>query len=224
MINLVLFDLDGTLADTAPDMAAALNQLRAEEHLPPLPFSAIRPEVSHGSPAMLKLGFDMTPDAPLYPDLRQRFLDLYEARLCKDTVLFPDVPELLINIEKQGLRWGIVTNKPGWLTDPLVAQLDLTSRAACVVSGDTTPNRKPHPEPLLHACELTGTSPAACVYVGDASRDVQAAHAAGMATVAARYGYIAAHEQPETWGADIMIDTPFELLPWLKAQRTGTAS
>lgn len=223
MIHLVLFDLDGTLADTAPDMAAALNQLRTEENLPPLAYADIRPEVSHGSPALLKLGFDLTSDAPAYPELRQRFLDLYEARLCRETVLFPGVPDLLDTIEKQGLRWGIVTNKPGWLTEPLLVQLALTARAACVVSGDTMPNRKPHPDQLLHACKLTHTVPANCVYVGDAIRDVQAAHAAGMATVVARYGYIAAHEQPADWDADIMIDTPTGLLPWLSAQRTGTA-
>lgn len=222
MIHLVLFDLDGTLADTAPDMAAALNQLRAEESLPPLPFAAIRPEVSHGSPAMLKLGFDIATDAPAYPALRQRFLDLYEAQLCRKTVLFPGVPDLLDAIERQSLRWGIVTNKPGWLTDPLLEQLALTSRATCVVSGDTTPNRKPHPDPLLHACQLASTSPAACVYVGDAVRDVQAAHAAGMATVVARYGYIADHEQPDDWGADYLIESPADLLSWLTIQHTGT--
>lgn len=212
----VLFDLDGTLADTAPDMAAALNALRAERNLAPLPFTVIRPEVSHGSPALLKLGFEIAPDAPSFPALRQRFLDLYRDRLCVETRLFAGVPEVLDALEEQQLAWGIVTNKPGWLTDPLLAALSLTERAACVVSGDTTPNRKPHPASLLHACRMTDSTADRCVYVGDAERDVQAAHAAGMATVVARYGYIGGHERPETWNADAIIETPTQLLNWLR--------
>lgn len=214
-VRLVLFDLDGTLVDTAPDLAAALNALRSEHGLAPLPFAAIRPAVSHGSPALLHTGFGITPDSPDYPALRERLLALYETRLCVESRLFDGMTGVLDAIERRGFAWGVVTNKPGWLTEPLLRHLALAPRTACVVSGDTTERRKPHPDPLLYASRTAGIEPGACVYVGDAERDIRAGRAAGMHTVAARYGYLAPDDHPESWGADLIIDRPRELLDWL---------
>ncbi len=152
----VLFDLDGTLLDTVPDLAAALNRLRRERGEPELPPAAIRPTVSHGSPGMLKLGFGLEPDDALYPELNRRFLELYRAAIAVETALFPGMAEVLVHLETHAIRWGVVTNKPGWLTEPLMKALNLWSRAACVVSGDTLNKRKPDPEPLWYACEQAG--------------------------------------------------------------------
>ncbi len=214
-IRCLLLDLDGTLLDTAPDMAQALNRLRQEQGQEALPTAVIRPWVSHGAVGLLKVGFGLEPTAPHFEDLRRRFLDIYQADLATDTRLFPGMDEVLRRLESRNLPWGVVTNKPGWLTEPLLKALGLCRRAACIVSGDTTPNRKPHPEPLLHACRLTGVAAAHCLYVGDAERDIQAGVGAGMATVVARYGYLADHETPEGWGADGLVDHPAELLDWL---------
>ena len=213
--KLLLFDLDGTLMDTAPDMGAALNALRAEHKLAPLSADRIRPHVSHGVPALLKLGFGMEPQDTRFAEMRARYLAIYQAGLAKDTRLFHGVEPLLTELVGSGYSWGIVTNKPGWLTEPLLEAFDLKSRAACVVSGDTTPRRKPHPEPLLHACTLCGVAPEASLYVGDAQRDVEAAHAAGMPAVVALYGYLGEDELPAAWKAEHMIMHPLELLDWL---------
>jgi len=215
-IRTVLFDLDGTLADTAPDLAHALNTLLTEEGRAPMPEAQIRPEVSHGSPGLLKVGFNMGPRDADYERLRTRLLDIYAANLCRKTRLFPGIHELLKALERQGINWGIVTNKPAFLTDPLVRQLNPAPAPACVVSGDTTTNRKPHPEPMLHACNQAGSQPPQCLYVGDAERDVQAGREAGMKTLVALFGYISASESPESWGADGMIRTPQEILEWIK--------
>lgn len=214
-IACVLFDLDGTLLDTARDMAQALNRLRQEQGLPVLPYEQIRSEVSHGSLAMIRLGFGLSPQDSLFPILRQRFLDLYRLDLAGETVLFPGMDATLAHLETRDIHWGVVTNKPGWLTDPLLRQLNLFERAACVVSGDTVSKRKPDPEPLLHACQLVGVDPGCCLYVGDAERDVQAGKGAGMTALVARFGYVGTHENPEDWGADGLIDTPHDLLVWL---------
>ncbi len=218
MINIrtVLFDLDGTLADTAPDLAYALNTLLTEEGRAPLPEAHIRPEVSHGSPGLLKVGFNMGPQDADYARLRSRLLAIYADNLCRKTRLFPGIDELLKALERQGINWGIVTNKPAFLTDPLVRQLSPSPAPACIVSGDTTTNRKPHPEPMLHACTRAGSQPPQCLYVGDAERDVQAGKEAGMKTLVALFGYISASESPENWGADGMIRRPQEILEWLK--------
>ncbi len=211
----VLFDLDGTLLDTAQDMAAALNALRLEQRLPTLPFSHIRPVVSHGAQALIALGFELGPQDALFASLRQRFLDLYADSLARYTGLFPGMATVLQTLESAGIRWGIVTNKPGWLTDPLVRALALDQRAACVISGDTLPERKPHPAPLLHAATILQVPASACVYVGDAQRDIEAGQRAGMATLVALYGYIGVDEQPQDWGADGLLQQPEELLTWL---------
>ena len=211
----VLFDLDGTLLDTAPDMAKALNRLRLEYEQPVLPFDVIRPQVSHGSTGLLRLAFELEPNEPGFETLRERFLALYSADLASDTRLFPGMIGILDFLETENISWGVVTNKPGWLTVPLLEHLSLYSRCATVVSGDTIPQRKPHPAPLLHACHNIGIDPDQCVYIGDAERDIVAGRRAGMSTLVARYGYLSATEQPENWGADSILDTPDDLYTWL---------
>lgn len=215
-IRTVLFDLDGTLADTAPDLAQALNALLVEEGKQALPYETIRPEVSHGATALIKLGFGLAAGDKEFDRLRQRFLALYSENLCQHTRPFAGIEPLLRTLQEQGVNWGIVTNKPAFLTDPLVASLNLTPAPACVVSGDTVANRKPHPEPMIHACAQAGSRPEQCLYVGDAERDIQAGKQAGMRTLVALFGYISDDETPDRWGADGMIRAPVEILDWLK--------
>jgi phosphoglycolate phosphatase len=207
----VLFDLDGTLLDTAPDMGAALNTLRRECGHEPLPDELIRPRVSHGSTGLLDLGFPDADDAEI-ERLRARFLDLYAGALAVRTRPFDGIERVLHALESSGLPWGVVTNKPGWLTDPLLERLDLARRCGCVVSGDTVAERKPHPLPLLHAAALLGLEARACAYVGDAERDIVAGRAAGMRTVVAAYGYVSADEDIAAWGADHTVAHPLDLL------------
>jgi phosphoglycolate phosphatase len=215
MIRTVLFDLDGTLADTAPDLAGALNALLVENGRQPLPYEIIRPQVSHGATALITLGFGLAAGAPGFEALRQRLLVIYRAGLCRETRLFPGMAEVLAALRARGCNWGVVTNKPAFLTEPLMAALGLGADAACIVSGDSTTNRKPHPEPMLHACALAGSRPEQCLYVGDAERDVTAGKTAGMQTLVALFGYIGENERPQDWGADGMIHNPHELLDWL---------
>jgi len=214
MVRVVLFDFDGTLADTAPDLALALNRLRAEEHLAPLPDEAVRAVASMGARGMLGAGLGITPQEARFEELRDRFLDHYASGLCVHTSLFEGMPELIAEIENRGLRWGIVTNKSARFTVPLVSALGLDGRPACVVSGDTTGRTKPAPEPLLYAAKVVGVPPAACIYVGDDLRDVQAAHAAGMKAIAAAYGYLSGGD-PHAWGADGIIEHPRQALDFL---------
>ena len=210
----LLLDLDGTLLDTAPDMAAALNALRRECGLPELAFATVRPQVSHGAAALVRLGFPEARDAE-FEALRRRFLDLYRGALVTHTRLFPGFDAVLDSLAARAVPWGIVTNKPGWLTEPLVAALGLAARAACVVSGDTLAERKPHPAQLLHAAAVLGIEPRACVYAGDAERDIIAGRAAGMRTVAARFGYLAPGEDPAAWQPDGIAERPDDLLDWI---------
>ncbi len=211
----VLFDLDGTLLDTAPDMAAALNRLLIEEGRSPLPFEAIRPYVSHGAIALVKLGFGLAPDAPGFAALRQRFLDHYAQAVAVDTALFPGMAELLLAIEQADRPWGIVTNKPTSLTLPLLEAMGLTARCGVLVCGDTLPQRKPDPAPLLHAARRLGRTPDSCWYVGDAIGDVQAALAAGMPVLIAAYGYLATDDRPGDWGAHGIALQAADLTRWL---------
>ena len=214
-IKTILFDLDGTLIDTAPDMANALNILLNEEGCKILKHETIRPVVSNGSVALVELGFPELKCGDTKERLKKRYLDIYEEKLCVDSVLFPGMEKLLETIEKQNMNWGVVTNKPGWLTEPLMLQIGLTERASCIISGDTTNNRKPHPEPMYLACKESNSKPENCIYIGDAERDIQAGKNAGMKTVLANYGYIGEWETPKDWGADFEIDNPEEVLKFL---------
>lgn len=221
MLDAVFFDLDGTLADTAPDLGAALNHLRREAGLAALPAEKLRAHVSAGSRGLLAVGFGLVPTDAAYPELQQRFLDYYERHLCVATTLFAGMADLLDAFDERGIGWGIVTNKPDRYTVPLVDQLGLGQRAVAVVSGDTTAHAKPHPEPLLHACRLARVEPTKCIYVGDDLRDVQAGRAAGMRTVIAAYGYLGEGPPLADWQADATIEHPSELLERLEL--IGTA-
>jgi phosphoglycolate phosphatase len=214
-ITTVLFDLDGTLLDTAPDLAAALNTVLVENGREPLPYEAIRGVVSHGGIALIKLGFRLDESSPEFEPLRQRLLAIYRDNLSSRTRPFPGMTELLEQLEQSGLNWGVVTNKPAWLTEPLLQDLGLLERAACVVSGDTLDERKPHPAPMLHACELAGSRPEHCVYIGDARRDIEAGRNANMHTLVALFGYLLDADKPHEWQADGMLETPRDLLHWL---------
>ena len=216
-VRYVLFDLDGTLVDTALDMASALNQALATHGKPPLPFEKIRPVVSLGSAAMILAGFNITETATDFIPLRDEFLEIYRNNLTRHSRLFPGMEQVLAELEKNGSRWGIVTNKPGWLTRPLLQGLGLDTRTNCIVSGDTLNHRKPHPAPLLHACQLLNCAPNDTLYAGDARRDVEAGINAGMTTLVAAYGYIGAADDPESWGADGLINSPAEILRWINA-------
>ena len=214
-LDTVLFDLDGTLLDTAPDLIGAANELLSEHGHPQLPPRFYDSVVSHGSAAMIARSFDLAPDHPRMEPLRQRFLALYRDRVSELTRPFEGIPELLDGLDVAGLRWGVVTNKPGWLTEPLLRDLDLARRAACVVSGDSVRHRKPDPRPVTHACELLDIAPQQAVVVGDARRDVSAGRRAGTATVVALFGYITGEDRPTDWGADGLIGHPGELTRWL---------
>jgi len=215
VIKAVLFDLDGTFADTAPDLAAALNYTRAARQLPPLPLDIIRPQASHGSRGLLKLGFGIEPEQPGYDTLRDIFLDYYARNICVHTRLFAGMAELVAELERRGIQWGIVTNKPQRYTVPLMQALGYAERAACLISGDTCAHAKPHPEPMLKACELIGVAPEHCLYLGDDLRDMQAANAVAIPGIIARYGYISDDAQLTSWDAHGIIDTPTELLGYL---------
>ena len=217
-VDAVLFDLDGTLADTAPDLAAALNRVRGDLGLPPVPFDRLRPYASHGARGLLGAGMSLTPEDERYLAMRDAFLGHYERALCVETTLFAEVAELLADIEARGLPWGIVTNKAMRFTAPLLEALGLAERAGAVIGGDTTPHAKPHPAPLVEGALRLGVAPSRCVYVGDAERDVIAGAAAGMATIVARYGYIEPQDVPEAWPANGSIATPGELIRWLPAR------
>ncbi len=203
----VLFDLDGTLVDTAPDMVAVLQDMQREHGLKPVPYEIGRAKVSNGAIGLLSVGF---PDAhaKYNSPLHREYLERYEQRVCVDSVIFPGLEELLAALDAHRIRWGIVTNKPERLTMPLLRSLGLDSRSACTVSGDSLPERKPHPAPLLLACELAGITPERTIYIGDAARDIEAGRAAGMVTIGVAYGYITDEDDASNWGADqIAADT-----------------
>ena len=209
----ILFDLDGTLADTAPDLAAAVNFLRTERGLAPTPYALLRPTASAGARGMIGAAFGLSPADAGYEELRLQWFDRYQSAMSVHSTLFGGVTDLLDGIQAAGLAWGIVTNKPARFTDPLIPQIGL-SHAGCIISGDTTPHAKPHPEPLLEGARRLGVNPQHCWYVGDDLRDIKAGRAAGMVTVACSWGYCGAIE-PATWGADFLLGTPAELLETL---------
>lgn len=211
MPDAVLFDLDGTLADTAPDLGAALNRVREEHHLPPLPLDLLRPHTSQGGRGLLREGMGLLPDHPTYPASYARFLAHYEAGICHQTVLFPGMAAALEELERHSIPWGVVTNKSLHLTHLLLEKMDLSRRCACIVGGDSTPHPKPAPDPLLLAAQQIRLSPQACLYLGDDVRDIQAGNACAMTTVAVRWGYLGTASRPEDWGAHHLIDHPCEI-------------
>jgi phosphoglycolate phosphatase len=214
-IRAVLFDLDGTLVDTAPDLGYALNLQRARHGLAPLSDDLIRPQASHGARGLLAVGFDLTPEAPSFARMREEFLQLYADNICRHSRPFPGILDLLAELDARQLKWGVVTNKPACFTEPLMSILELAERAACIISGDTCPQPKPHPAPMLAAAELCGATPAQCLYLGDAERDIQAANAAAMPSLVAAWGYLDTGDQPHTWGAHAQIRHPIDTLDYL---------
>jgi phosphoglycolate phosphatase len=213
--RVVLFDLDGTLVDSAPDLAGAGNEMRLQRGLPALPYEQLRPMVGSGARGMVGVALQVTPGDPEFATLRDEFLARYEARLTRESRIFDAVVPVLSALDSAAIRWGIVTNKVARYTHPVVQGLGLASRAAVVICGDSTPHSKPHPAPLLEAARRLGVAPDECVYVGDDLRDVQAGRAAGMRTIAAAWGYLGLGEPIGAWNADAVIDSPGELLQWL---------
>lgn len=211
----VLFDLDGTLVDTAPDLAFALNNLLVEQGLAQLAYEQIRPVASHGAAGLIKLGFDITTNHSRYPELQQRLLTIYADNLARESSLFEGMETVLTQLEEKNIAWGIVTNKPTRFTQPLIEQLDLVHRTTCIVSGDTTDYTKPHPAPMMHALKLINKNAQECIYIGDAERDIQAGKSVNMPTVLARYGYLTETDKQADWQADATIDHPTEILKWL---------
>jgi phosphoglycolate phosphatase len=213
--RLVLFDLDGTLVDSAPDLAGVANDMRAARGLALMPFEQLRPMVSAGARGMIGVAFGATPQDDAFAELRSEFLDRYEVGMLRRTTVFEAMQPVLERLEAAHVRWGIVTNKAERFTLPLVQGLGLQGRAAVVIGGDTTPHAKPHPAPLIEAARRAATAVEACVYIGDDLRDVQAARAAGMDVLAAAWGYLGAGEPVEAWGADAVLAEPAALLNWI---------
>lgn len=214
-IKAVLFDLDGTLVDTAPDLGHALNLQRGRHGLAPLADELIRPQASHGARGLLSLGFGLHPEDARFGPMREEFLQLYADNISRHSRPFDGVLDMLGRLEGRGIGWGVVTNKPARFTEPLLSILDLADRAACIVSGDTCPQPKPHPAPLLQAAKEAGHPPEHCLYVGDAERDVEAAVAANMPALVALWGYLDETDQPQAWGARGLINSPAQILDYL---------
>jgi len=213
-LSCVLFDLDGTLVDTAPDLISCLNHALTKHDFANVPPETVKPFISYGAAAMIRASLP-TSDATVMTEILATMLDYYQDNIAKHTVFFPGMQNTLVAIEERGLKWGVVTNKRERFTNPLMDALKLTHRAACIISGDTTANPKPHPEPMLTACRQAGVNPEQCVYIGDAEHDITAGKSAQMKTLAALYGYIKPGDTPETWGADALIASPDQLTTWI---------
>lgn len=221
-LKAVLFDLDGTFADTAQDLAEALNFVLNQNGKSTLSFDEIRPVVSNGGIALIKLGFQIEQDHPQFEDYRKELLTYYEQNIAKFTKPFDGMEKVLNYLKQQNIAWGIVTNKPAWLTDPLMAALTLPTQPQGIVSGDTLKARKPNPEPLLHACKLMNCSPANTIYIGDAKRDIEAGQNANMQTLVALFGYIGEDDNPDSWGATDSVNHPHDIIEWIKQNRAIT--
>jgi 2-phosphoglycolate phosphatase len=215
-IRAVLFDLDGTLLDTAPDLVFALNLLRKEQQLPDLGLAEIRAIASLGAKAMLKHAFNLDENHQQFPIMRDKFMSLYQQHIVNSTRLFPGMEQVLAHLDEQHIPWGIVTNKLTQHAASLLTALALQPRLACLVAGDTLAQIKPHPAPILHACQQLGRKPEECVYIGDAATDIQASKAAGTKSLVALYGYLLADDQPLTWDADGYLQQPTDIIDWLK--------
>jgi phosphoglycolate phosphatase len=213
-LSCVLFDLDGTLVDTAPDLIACLNHALAHHGCAAVSADTIKPFISYGAAAMIRASIPGH-DAKLMTEILATMLDHYQDNIAEHTVFFPGMQNTLATIEERGLKWGVVTNKRERFTNPLMDALKLTERAACIISGDTTANPKPHPEPMLTACKRIGVEPQECVYIGDAEHDIAAGKSAEMKTLAALYGYIKTDDTPQNWGADALIISPDHLTNWI---------
>jgi 2-phosphoglycolate phosphatase len=211
----ILFDLDGTLVDTAPDLGYAANLVRIDQGMAPLPLDDYRTAASSGAQGLLRVALNLSSDDAAFPQHRDRFLAYYREHLARASRPFPGMDAVFASIAAMRAVWGVVTNKPSWLTDPLMAQLDLTRNAACVISADQVARAKPAPDSLLHACTLLSLTPADCIYVGDDLRDIEAARAAGMYSVAADWGYLGESGPIADWGADVVLSTPQQLAQWL---------
>lgn len=208
----VLFDLDGTLVDTAPDLGGAANYVREQLGMPPLPLDGYRPVASAGARGLLGMALGITPDHADFPAHRDIFLNHYRTHLARASRLFAGMDEALRAFEQNGIRWGVMTNKPAWLTKPLMQELNLHTRSSCDISADEVPKPKPAPDGILRACDLLKVSPADCVYVGDDKRDIDAGRAAGMRTIAADWGYLGENGPIESWNADFIASTPADLV------------
>ncbi|UXH80922.1 phosphoglycolate phosphatase [Roseateles amylovorans] len=215
----VLFDLDGTLVDSAPDLAGATNDMLLARGLAEVPYERLRPMVGSGARGMMGVAFQVTPQDARFPALRDEFFDRYEARLLRETRPFDGVTTMLTRLAAAGLSWGIVTNKSERFALPLTHGLGWSTEAAAIVGGDSTPHSKPHPAPLLEAARRAGLAPEHCVYVGDDARDIVAGRAAGMPTVAVRWGYLGDGLPIDQWGADVVLDSPSQLVDWLLGER-----
>jgi 2-phosphoglycolate phosphatase len=215
----VLFDLDGTLVDTAPDLMHCLNRALVRHGFPEAGASVVKPFISFGAQAMIAAALPRPVDTVLHEALLATMLDCYEQHIADHSSIFAGIEDTLAQIEAQGLKWGVVTNKRERFTNPLLAALKLTGRAACIVSGDTTAYSKPHPGPMLAACGQAGVKPEQCVYIGDAAHDIAAGKNANMKTLAASYGYLKPGDRPETWGADAVIGSPLQITDWIGAHR-----
>lgn len=220
-VKAVLFDLDGTLIDSAPDLGAAADKMRTDRGLPPLPLDLYRPMAGAGARGMLGIAFSMTPEHPDFPAMREEFFRNYESCMTQRTYVFEGVTQLIQSLVDRDMAWGVVTNKAMRFTAPLTKGMPLFASARAVVGGDSTPHSKPHPAPLLEAARQVGVKPIECLYVGDDVRDVQAGKAAGMPTVAALYGYLGSQADVKAWGADMAIETPLALLQLLNFRVTA---
>ena len=214
-LSCVLFDLDGTLADTAPDLINSLNRVLQKQGLEPVEPAVIKPYISYGAAAMVKHSLSGLYSDEQHTNILNAMLEDYQENIVRHTRLFSGMAELLKTLENKGIKWGVVTNKRKRFTRPLMDALQLTSRAVCIISGDSTANSKPHPEPMLTACKQANVEPAQCLYIGDSAHDIEAGKKAGMKTMAAAYGYLKANDNPHTWQADALIHSPAEILPWI---------